>query len=151
MEAIGHQNLVKALGILERAMESRTIPFRKDEGSSKRMDDPVPLLLSMMAKQYRNIWRVMEIASKHLGPAEVANELSVPLWNVRKLIEQGRYFSEASLRQGILRCHETDLLIKQGRGPRDLLVEKLVIDLCRPGNPPSPSFTKVGTTRNRER
>ena len=148
MNSIGHQNLEKALGILERAMESRTIPFRKDEESSKRMDDPVPLLLTMMARQYRNIWRVKEIASRHLGPAEVANELSMSPWNVRKLMEQGKYFSEASLREGILRCHETDLLIKKGRGPKDLLVEKLVIDLCRPSNPPSPPLRKVGTTRN---
>jgi DNA polymerase-3 subunit delta len=132
MDAIGHQSLEKALGILEKAMESRTIPFRKDEESSKKMDDPVPLLLTMMARQYRNIWRVKEIASKHLGPAEVANELSMSPWNVRKLIEQGKYFSEASLREGILRCHETDLMIKKGRGPKNLLVEKLVIDLCRP-------------------
>jgi DNA polymerase-3 subunit delta len=138
MDSIGHQNLEKALGILEKAMESRTIPFRKDEESSKRMDDPVPLLLTMMARQYRNIWRVKEIASRHLGPAEVANELSMSPWNVKKLMEQGKYFSEASLREGILRCHETDLMIKKGRGPKDLLVEKLVIDLCRPSNPPSP-------------
>ena len=149
MDSIGHQNLEKALGILEKAMESRTIPFRKDEESSKRMDDPVPLLLTMMARQYRNIWRVKEIASRHLGPAEVANELSMSPWNVKKLMEQGKYFSEASLREGILRCHETDLMIKKGRGPKDLLVEKLVIDLCRPSNPPSPPLKKVGTTRNR--
>jgi DNA polymerase-3 subunit delta len=146
MDAIGHQNLERALGILEKAMESRTIPFKKDEESSKRMDDPVPLLLSMMARQYRNIWRVKEIASKHLGPAEVASELRMSQWNVRKLMEQGKYFSEASLREGILRCHKTDLLIKKGRGPKDLLVDKLVIDLCRPSNPP---LRKVGTTRNR--
>jgi DNA polymerase-3 subunit delta len=132
MDAIGHQNLEKALGILEKAMESRTIPFRKDEESSKRMDDPVPLLLNMMARQYQNIWRVKEIASKHRGPAEVASELSMSPWSVRNLMEQGKYFSETSLREGILRCHETDLLIKKGRGPKDLLVEKLVIDLCRP-------------------
>jgi DNA polymerase-3 subunit delta len=148
MDAIGHQSLEKALGILEKAMESRTIPFRRDEESSKKMDDPVPLLLSMMAKQYRNIWRVKEIASKHRGPAEVANELGMSLWNVKKLMEQGKYFSETSLREGILRCHETDLLIKKGRGPKDLLVEKLVIDLCRPTNPPSPPFRKDGTSRN---
>jgi DNA polymerase-3 subunit delta len=150
MDAIGQQNLEKALSILRKAMESRTIPFKKDEESSKRMDDPVPLLLSMMAKQYRNIWRVKEIASTHPGPAEVANQLGMSPWNVRKLMEQGKYFSEASLKEGILRCHETDLLVKKGRGPKDLLVEKLVIDLCRPSNPPSPPFRKVGTTRNRE-
>lgn len=149
MDAIGHQNLEKALGILEKAMESKTIPFRKEEESSKRMDDPVPLLLSMMAKQYRNIWRVKEVASKARAPAEIASELSMSAWNVRKLIEQGNYFSETSLREGILKCHQTDLLIKRGRGPKDLLVEKLVIDLCRPSHPPSPPVEKIGTTRNR--
>jgi len=134
MDAIGHQNLEKALGILEKAMESKTLPFRKDEESSKRMDDPVPLLLSMMAKQYRNIWRVKEVSSRNLGPSEVANDLSMSSWNVRKLMGQMKYFSETSLREGILKCHQTDLLIKRGRGPKDLLVEKLVIDLCRPSN-----------------
>ncbi|MGQ9645039.1 MAG: DNA polymerase III subunit delta [Thermodesulfobacteriota bacterium] len=134
MDAIGHQNLEKALGILEKAMESRTIAFRKDEGPSKRMDDPIPLLLSMMAKQYRSIWRIKEISSRDLSPAEAANELGTSPWNVRKLMEQGRYFSETSLKEGILKCHETDLLMKKGRGPKALLVEKLVIDLCRPSS-----------------
>jgi DNA polymerase-3 subunit delta len=143
MDAIGHQDLEKALGILERTMESKTLPFRKDEESSKRMDDPFPLLLSMMAKQYRNIWRVKEVFSRNLGPAEVANELSMSSWNVKKLMEQMKYFSETSLREGILKCHQTDLLIKRGRGPKDLLAEKLVIDLCRPMKSPS-SFTKGG-------
>ncbi len=41
--------------------------------------------------------------------------------------------SESSLREGILKCHRTDLAIKRGQGPKDLLMEKLVIDLCRPG------------------
>ncbi len=67
MDAIGHQNLEKALGILEKAMESKTISFKKEEETSKKMDDPVPLLLSMMAKQYRNIWRVKEMASEQAG------------------------------------------------------------------------------------
>jgi len=133
MDAIGHQNLEKALRILKKAMESKTIPFRKDEEPSKRMDDPVPLLLSMMARQYRNIWMVKEMSSRHPGAAEVAAAINMSPWNVKKLMEQVRYFSEASLREGILKCHHTDLSVKRGRGAKDLLMEKLVIDLCRPG------------------
>jgi len=144
MDAIGHQNLEKALGILEKAMESKTIPFKKEEESSKRMDDPVPLLLSMMARQYRNIWRVKEMASRHHGAAEVAQATGMSPWSVRKFMDQGKYFSEGSLRQGILKCYGTDLSIKRGHGPKDLLLEKLVIDLCRPNNPLSPPFTKGG-------
>jgi DNA polymerase-3 subunit delta len=137
MDAIGERNLEQALGILEKAMESKTIPFRKEEETSKKMDDPVPLLLSMMAKQYRNIWRVKEIASKGREITEAARELRMPPWNVRKLLAQAEHFSESSLRQGILKCHRTDLRIKRGRSQKDLLMEKLVIDLCRPMNPSS--------------
>jgi DNA polymerase-3 subunit delta len=132
MDAIGHQDLEKALGILEKAMVSKTVSFKKEEETSKKMDDPVPLLLSMMAKQYRNIWRVKEIASQQQDVGDIAKELGMSPWNVKKLIDQGRHFSESSLREGILNCHRIDLSIKRGRPQKDLLMEKLVIDLCRP-------------------
>jgi DNA polymerase-3 subunit delta len=131
-DAVGQQNLEKALGILEKAMESRAISFKKEEEVSKRRDDPVPLLLSMMAKQYWNILGVKEMTSSRQELGEVARALQLQTWNVKKLIDQGENFSESSLREGILRCYETDLAIKRGRGPKNLLMEKLVIDLCRP-------------------
>lgn len=130
-EAIGRRDLEKALGILEKAVESKVIPFKKDEQTTK-MGDPVPLLLSMMAKQYRQIWRVKELSSQRQGLAEMARSLRIQPWNVEKLMEQAKHFSLPSLRHGILKCHRTDLAIKRGRGPKDLLMEKLVIDLCRP-------------------
>lgn len=141
-DAIGHQNLEKALGILEKAIESKAVSFRKEEEASKKMDDPVPLLLSMMAKQYRNIWKVKEAASRNLRAEQVANTLRMSLWHVKKLIEQGKHFSESSLREGILKCHRTDLSVKKGRLPKELLMEKLLIDLCRPNHPPSLSGAK---------
>jgi len=132
MDAIGHQHLEKALGILEKAMESKTISFKKDEETSKKVDDPVALLLSMMAKQYRNIWRVKEMVTQQQEVVEIAKVLGMSPWNVKKLMDQSRYFSEFSLREGILKCHQIDLSIKRGRVQKDLLMEKLVIDLCRP-------------------
>ena len=130
-EAIGQQSLEKALSILERAIGSKAVLFRKEEEVSK-MDDPVPLLLSMMARQYRLILRVKERIKEQSKLEEVARLLKVPPWRLRNLVEQGKRFSEASLREGILRCHQTDLAIKKGRGLKELLMEKLVIDLCRP-------------------
>jgi DNA polymerase-3 subunit delta len=132
MDAIGLQNLEKALGILEKAMESKTVSFKREEDSSKKMDDPFPLLLSMMAKEYRNMWIVKEMTSRQHEVAEIATALRMSPWNVKKLLDEGNHFSVSSLREGILRCHETDLLIKRGRVQKDLLMEKLVIDLCRP-------------------
>jgi DNA polymerase-3 subunit delta len=131
-DAIGHQNLEKALKILERALESKVVSFKKEE-ASKKMDDPVPLLLSMMAKQYWNILMVKEMASLHQEVGELAKTLRMSPWNIKKLMEQEKNFSKSSLREGIFKCHQADLAIKRSRGPKDLLMEKLVIDLCRPG------------------
>ena len=131
-DAIGHQNLEKALRILEKAMESKTILFKKEEETSKKMDDPVPLLLSMIAKQYWGILGVKKMTSGQLDTGEVAKALKMSPWNVKKLLDQGKNFSESSLREGMIKCHQTDLSIKKGQGPKDLLMEKLVIDLCRP-------------------
>ncbi len=130
-DAIGHQNLERALGILEKAIESKAIVFRKEEEGSK-FGDPIPLLLSMMAKQYWSMLVIKAMSLHHRDAGELAKELRTSPWNVKKLIEQGKNFSEVSLREGILKCHQTDLAIKRSRGPKDLLLEKLVIDLCRP-------------------
>ena len=136
-DAIGHQNLEKALGILGKAMESKTIAFRKEEQGSK-FGDPIPLLLSMMAKQYWSMLTIKEMTSHRRDAGELAKELGTSPWNIKKLTDQGKTFSQASLREGILKCHQTDLAIKRSGGPKDLLMEKLVIDLCRPNAPKHP-------------
>ena len=148
-DAIGRRNLEKALGILGKAMESKAIVFRKEEQGSK-FGDPVPLLLSMMAKQYWSMLTIKEMSSHGRDAGELAKELGTSPWNIKKLMDQTKNFSEASLREGILKCHQTDLAVKRSGGPKDLLMEKLVVDLCRPVHSPSPPFRKVGATRNRE-
>jgi len=135
-DAIGHQNLEKALGILEKAMDLGAISFRKEEEPSKK--DPVPPILGMMAKQYWSMLVIKQMSSRRRDVGELAKELGTPPWTIKKLMDQGKSFSETSLQEGILRCHQTDLAIKRSRGPKDLLMEKLVIDLCRPANPPLP-------------
>jgi DNA polymerase-3 subunit delta len=134
-DAIGHQNLEKALGILERTMESNIISFRRDEDPQKKKDhkDVVPLILDMMAKRYWAMLRVKSMTSRHHGVAELSEALNMSPWNVKKLVDHVKNFSELSLREGIFKCHQTDLAIKRGRGSKDLLMEKLLIDLCRPG------------------
>jgi DNA polymerase-3 subunit delta len=129
-DAIGHQNLEKALGILEKAMESGAISFKKEQDPSKM--DPVPLLLNMMAKQYWSMLVMKEISVHQSEAGELAKVLGTSPWNIKKLMDQGKNFSKISLREGIFKCHQTDLAIKKSRGPKDLLMEKLVIDLCRP-------------------
>ncbi len=129
-DAIGQQNLEKALGILGKALGSKVISFKKEE--APRLDDPNPLLLSMMARQYRLIWRVKEMVTSGHDNEEIGKALRMPAWNVKKIVDQAKHFSVSSLREGILKCQKADLALKRGRGPKDLLMEKLVIDLSRP-------------------
>jgi DNA polymerase III subunit delta len=129
-EAIGERNVEKALAVLIQALESKAVPFKKDEDASK-LGDPVPLLLTMIARQYRLIWRAKKLAADR-GVEETARVLRVSPWMVRKMLDQGKHFPDPALREGLLRCHRTDLAVKKSRGPKNLLMEKLVIDLCRP-------------------
>jgi DNA polymerase-3 subunit delta len=137
-DAIGNRNLEKALGILEGAIESNIIPFKRDEDPQKKKDhrDVVPLILDMMAKRYWAMLRMKSITSRHRGVAEIAEALNMSTWNVKKLVDQAKNFSELSLREGIFKCHQTDLSIKRGRAHKELLMEKLLIDLCRPNHSP---------------
>ena len=130
-DAISRQDVEKALGVLEKVMGSKTLSFKKDEEASK-VGDPIPLLLSMMARQYRLIWRTKLLKSRQAPPGEMVKELRMSQWMVNNLLDQSKNFSESSLREGILKCYRTDLAVKRGRGPKELLMEKLVIDLCQP-------------------
>jgi DNA polymerase-3 subunit delta len=116
---------------LEKVLGSKVLPFKKEE--TPKYDDPSPLLLSMMARQYRLIWRVKEMMARRSSDEEMAKVLRMSPWNVKKLEDQARKFSELSLREGILNCQKADLALKKGHSPKNLLMEKLLIDLCRPG------------------
>jgi len=130
-DAISRQDVEKALGVLEKVMGSKALFFKKDEEASK-VSDPIPPLLSMMARQYRLIWRAKVLRNRQAPIGEIVKELRMSQWMVKNLIDQSKNFSESSLREGILKCHRTDLAVKRGHGPKELLMEKLVIDLCRP-------------------
>jgi DNA polymerase-3 subunit delta len=130
-DAIGHRNLEKALAILEKILESKSVFFRKEQEGSK-LADPIPFLLGMMAKQYWSMLVIKQMGTRRRDAGELARELGMSSWNIKKLMEQGENFSQTALRNGVLRCHETDLAVKRTGGPKDLLMEKLVIDLCQP-------------------
>jgi len=130
-DAISRQDVEKGLGVLQKVMGSKALSFRKNEEASK-VGDPIPLLLNMMARQYRLIWRAKVLRSREAPLGEMVKELRMSQWGVKNLIEQSKNFSEFSLHEGVLKCYRTDLAVKRGRGPKELLMEKLVIDLCHP-------------------
>jgi len=132
-DAIGKQNLEKALGLLRNMLATKVLIFRREQEGSKQRD-PTPLLLSTMARQYRLIWKVKEMAREGRDAEEIAGKLTLPSWSVRTLMDQARKFPLSSLRTGLLKCQTTDLALKKSQGREDLLMEKLLIDLCHPSS-----------------
>jgi DNA polymerase III delta subunit len=78
-------------------MESGAVSFKKEQDPSKM--DPVPLLLSMMAKQYWSMLVIKEMSAHHREAGELAKELGTSPWNIKKMLDQAKNFSEASLRE----------------------------------------------------
>jgi len=76
----------------------------------------------------------------------LADALNIPTWNVKKLIDQAKHFSEASLQEGVFKCHQTDLAVREVEGQRSS-DGKLVMTSADPAIPPSPSGTKVRFAR----
>jgi len=72
------------------------------------------------------------MASSHNRMDETARALRMSPWMVKNLANPGEKFLGIFSKEGILKCHRTDLAIKKSRGPKNLLMEKLVIDLCHP-------------------
>lgn len=131
-DAIGQQHLEKALGILKKVLDSNVISFKKEEASKYKESELYSILLANVARQYRLIWRVKELGNKR-HTEESARAIGIKsVWILNKLADQAKKFSESALREGLLKCQKTDLALKKGRGSKDLLLEKLVIDLCRP-------------------
>lgn len=136
-DAIVERDLRKAIGILERTIEIKTIPFKKDEQEVK-IAQIIPFLLSLIAKHYWRMWVAKQMSPHCRDMGGLAKELGLKPWVVKKLVEQANNFSEASLREGIEKCYQTDLAVKRMYGPENLLIEKLVIDLC--GSEPIKNF-----------
>ncbi len=130
-DAIGQRDLKKAIRILESVVETKSITFKKDEQGVK-MAQTLPFLLSLIARHYWRMWVIKQMSLHGRDIGVLAKELGLKPWMVRKLMEQEKNFSEASLREGIEKCYKTDLAIKRTYGPDELMIEKLVIDLCGP-------------------
>lgn len=131
MDAIGRKDLDRAFKILQNALESKSISFKKEEGL-KRFDEPAHIILGMIARHFWNLYEMKKISQNIKDIESLGDDLERPSWALKKLLEQEKNFSESTLLDGILNCYRTDLAIKRGRIEKEILMEKLLIDLCNP-------------------
>jgi DNA polymerase-3 subunit delta len=114
-DAIGMRNSLEALRILRRMLQAGEAHLK---------------ILNMIARQFRLIWKAQDLVSKGVEKGELARRLKLHHFHLESILEQTTYFSEDNLREGFHRFLQADLAMKTTTLSKDLLVEKMVVDLC---------------------
>lgn len=79
------------------------------------MKEPVPKILYMIARQFRQIIEMKYLKAKGASSSEAASRLGITPYAVGKISKQADKFDEASLKKALLTCLELDEAIKSGR------------------------------------
>ena len=114
-DAIGMRNSLEALRILRRMLQAGEAHLR---------------ILSMIARQFRLIWKAKYLVSKGVEKEKVGRRLKLHHLYLESILEQTTYFSEDDLREGFRLFLQTDLAMKTTTVSKELLLEKMVVDLC---------------------
>ena len=112
---------------------------RKDRGSALRAlgkildaGEPPLRLLGLLAFQWRQVWKTREQLDRRVPEAGLARILGVPPFRIQGLVEQARMFSDNELARCFDAFREVDSSLKGGgRGAERLVMERLVLNLCR--------------------
>jgi DNA polymerase-3 subunit delta len=76
--------------------------------------EPPPVILAMVARQFRLLLQAKELAAKGAKVSHLAEELKVPLFVAKKITQQSAGFSSARLEEILRRLLEMDVAVKTG-------------------------------------
>jgi DNA polymerase-3 subunit delta len=114
-DAVGERNLPLAL--------KRLTELYRDGG------EPLQVLF-ILTRHFRQLWQAREILDSGRPQGEIAKALGISPYFVAKIASQAKQFRPAELKRLFERLFETDVALKSGGD--DILVERLIIDICTP-------------------
>ena len=114
-DAIGMRNSLEALRILRRMLQAGEAHLK---------------ILNMIARQFRLIWKAKYLISRGIEKEKLGRRLKLHHFYLESILEQSASFSEDDLREGFRRFLQTDLAMKTTTLSKELLLEKMVVDLC---------------------
>jgi DNA polymerase III subunit delta len=91
------------------------------------------LILAMVARHYRQLWKVHELLNTTSVKTEIAKGAGINPYFLEGIIRQAKNYSAAELHDIFERIFVTDLSLKTGRGKPHVLLEGLVLFLCGKG------------------
>ena len=114
-DAIGMRNSLEALRILRRMLQAGEAHLK---------------ILGMIVRQFRLIWKAKYLVSRGIGKEKLGRRLKLHHFYLESILEQTAHFSEDDLLKGFRRFLQTDLAMKTTTLSKELLLEKMVVDLC---------------------
>jgi len=117
--AMGMKNCPEALKILNQMME----------GGENHLK-----ILTMMVRQFRLIWMAKDMQSQGMPSKDIGKALGVPEFVLRPLLSHMENFTTSELAEGYRRFSEADGALKSRSIPKGIVLENLIISLCRSGN-----------------
>jgi DNA polymerase-3 subunit delta len=116
-KAMGEKDLKRALRILGKIWESGEHHLR---------------ILGMIARQFRHLLMTKEVLTEGGRKQEIRKRVGISNpYYLKELSAQARRFSQESLQTALLSLWETDISLKSSPVSRRLLLEELIIRLCR--------------------
>ena len=98
------------------------------------LGEPAVRALAMITRLIRQLLEVRGILDQGGNEAQVRSALRVPPGALNTLMRRARRESSASLGKYLARLLEADLALKSSPGSDRVIMERLVMDLCRAGN-----------------
>lgn len=120
-------DLANALGERSLATTLRSLHTMLRDGEAPLM------ILNMITRHFRQLRLVREMMEKRMSPQEIAKGAGINPYFVSGVMGQAKNFALTEFGGVFERLYATDLALKTSGGRPGDLMERLMIDLCRPG------------------
>ncbi|AJE03672.1 DNA polymerase III subunit delta [Geobacter pickeringii] len=117
-------DLANALGERDLAKSLRSLSTILRDGEAPLM------LLAMIARHFRQLWRVRELAVRRMPPPDIAKATGINPYFLKGVMEQARNFTVAELAAVFEALYASDVALKGGGRKPTLTMERLVMEIC---------------------
>lgn len=115
-DALGEKKLDSALRSLDTLLRGGEAPL---------------LVLAMITRHYRQLWKVRELRDRKMPSQEIARHAGINPYFLQGIFRQTGKYTVSELGVVFRKMCEVDMALKTGRCKPDILLENLLMDLCR--------------------
>lgn len=117
-EALGDRNVGNAIKLVDELLKA---------------GEPPVLLISLLARHFRQLWRTHELLDSRLPRRELAGRLKVNPYFVENLTRQARHFQGGDFPRIMRLLLEADIALKSSGGLASGLMSRLALDISNVG------------------